>query len=338
MLAVMGAVTSLFARKMVAAAGEAVDRTAPLRSVGIDPDCRANPASMVSADAYYGLLERIAEQIDATELPLRTGRSMASDDYGAFGLAWKAAPTLRDSFARAERYARLLSSVVEYEVCAYGGGAYFMLHRSGPRRLGMRLSNEATLASVVSISREVSGDAFAPLEVHLKHRAPKTTAHHERYFGCSVMFDSDRDALLVSTDALNRPNKLGDEGITRFLLRHLEEEMKKLAHDKSIEQLIKDSIARSLSDGPPKMDDVARRLGMSVRSLQRRLAEDSLSFQTLAEATRRELAEGLLVDGRYSIAEIAFLTGFAEQSSFTRAFKRWAGRTPASYRRDSPTG
>ena len=83
------------------------------------------------------------------------------------------------------------------------------------------------------------------------------------------------------------------------------------------------------------MADIARGLGYSARSYHRRLSEHGLSFQTLPEETRRELAEGLLRDDRYSLSEIAFLTGFSEQSSFTRAFKRWVGHTPASYRKGS---
>ena len=321
-------------RKVVRAAGATVDQRALLRSVGIDPDSDTDPKIMVSDIAYYDLLERIAEMIDVTDLPLKTGQSMKCDDYGALGLAFKAAPTLRQSFSRVERYARLWTSVVEYELRQVDEGVSFLLHRSGPRRLGMRLSNEATLASAVSIGREVSPDGFVPLEVHLKHPSPRTLHHHTRYFGCKVYFDSDLDALLISPEDLNRPNKKGDEGITRFLLGHLDQEIQKFSYDKSIEELAKDAIARSLSDGLPKMEDVARRMGMSARSLHRRLAEEGLNFHTLAEATRRELSEGLLKDERYSIANIAFLTGFSEQSAFTRAFKRWAGRTPATYCRD----
>jgi AraC-like DNA-binding protein len=81
------------------------------------------------------------------------------------------------------------------------------------------------------------------------------------------------------------------------------------------------------------MEDIAKRLGLSVRSLHRRLSEDGFSFKLLTDQTRHELAEGLLKDQRYSIAEIAFVTGFSEQSAFTRAFKRWSGATPAQFRK-----
>ncbi|MEO1541259.1 MAG: AraC family transcriptional regulator [Pseudomonadota bacterium] len=330
----MGAVTSLFVRKMVAAAGAEVDGTALLASVGIDADGPVDPKEMIADTAYYGLLERMAESIDVTHLPLRTGASMRCDDYGALGLAFKAAPTLRGSFSRVARYARLWTSVVEYELASEVGGTWFYLHRSGLRRLGLRLSNEATMASATAIAREVSPDGyFAPQEVHLTHPAPRDISRHEAYFGCPVIFGSDRDALLISDRTLDTPNRLGDQGITRFLIGHLDQELREVTRDTSLRGQLRDVIARSLSEGLPKMEEVAQRLGMSVRSLHRRLAEDGLSFHTLTEETRRELAEGLLRDDRYSLAEVAFLTGFAEQSSFTRAFKRWVGETPASFRK-----
>lgn len=329
----MGVVTSLFARKMIAAAGPGVDQGALLASVGLETDAENDPKKMLLDTAYYDLLERIAGMIDVTELPVRTGASMQLDEYGALGLAWKAAPTLFGSYTRVERYARLWTSVVEYELRPDERGTLFILHRVGERRLGLRLSNKATLASAVSLSRQVATVPFAPLEVHFKHPPPKTKAFHERYFGCPVHFSSDLDALLLSPESLAQSNKLGDEGITRFLDRHLEEELREVVDEATVEALAKDVIARSLSEGIPKMADVARSLGLSARSLHRRLADDGLSFRTLTETTRKELAEGLLRDERYSLSEIAFLTGFSEQSAFNRAFKRWIGRSPAAHRK-----
>lgn len=330
----MGMVTSLFVRKMIAATGPGMDQPELLRSVGLDPDATADVKTMIVDTAYYEMLERIAKTVDVTELPLRTGGSMRCDDYGALGLAFKSALTLQGSYARVARYARLWTSVVEYEFEPTGEDTWFHLLRTGPRRLGMRLSNEASLASALAIGREVSPSGLLiPREVHLAHAAPKLTSYHEAYFGCPVFFNSDRDAILFSRGAMQNANKLGDEGITRFLSGHLDRELAEIAEMPSLGERIRDVIARSLSEGLPKMEDVARRLGMSARSLHRRLSEDGLSFQTLTEATRRELAEGLLQDERHSLAEIAFLTGFAEQSSFNRAFKRWAGETPALYRK-----
>ena len=80
------------------------------------------------------------------------------------------------------------------------------------------------------------------------------------------------------------------------------------------------------------MEDVARRLAMSERTLHRRLSERGLTFKSLVDSTRRHVAENLLRDSRYTATEVAFLTGFSEQSAFTRAFRRWAGQTPRSFR------
>lgn len=332
----MGLITSLFARKMVAAAGPDVDARALLALVDLDPDQAADPKVMVKDTAYYTLLERLAEQTDVTALPIVGGASMRCDDYGALGLAWKSAPNLLGSYRRVERYARLWTSVVEYDLQPAQQGRRFVLNRDGERRLGLRVSNEATLASAVSISRQVSPKGFAPVEVHFKHPAPKTLDHHTQYFGCPVHFGSDQDALVLSEEALAQPNTLGDEGITRFLLSHLDTELREVDQEDTIEVVTQKAIARSLSEGVPKMADVARGLGMSARSFHRRLSEHGLSFQTLTEDTRRDLAKDLLRQDRHSLAEIAFLTGFSEQSSFTRAFKRWVGRTPASYRKEVP--
>lgn len=330
----MGLVTSLFVRKVVRAMGDAIDATAMLRSVGLDPTAETDVAQMVVDTAYYDLLERIAAETGgAVDLPIRAGRSMACDDYGAFGLAWKTAPTLRGSFARAERYWRLLTTVAEYEVRADGENAYFILHREGERRLGLRLSNEATLASVTSIIREVSPAPFSPLEAHFKHPAPPDARAHAAYFGCPLVFASEMDALLIPGQALNRANRLGDEGVSRFMVEHLDAELKKRAADDwTLARMVRSAVAQSLSDGMPRSAEVARRLGMSERTLQRRLGEEGLSFQRIAEGARRELAEGLLAQSDYSLAEVAFLTGFSEQSAFTRAFKRWSDQTPAAYR------
>jgi len=330
----MGYVTSLFARKVVAAAGDGVDAAAMLASVGLDPDDPLDYARMVPAQTYYDMLERIADQIDATDLPVRTGASMRLDEYGALGLAFKAARTLGASYARVERYARLWTSVVEYELRPTAGGSLFILHRAGERRLGMRLSNEATLASAVSIARQVCPRPLAPVEVLVRHPAPRSIAAHEEWFGCPVRFGADLDAIRYTDEMLARPNILGDEGISRYLLTHLDAELSEITREPALVTQAKAAIAQALSEGAPKMAEIARGLGLSARSFHRRLAEHGMTYQSLAEETRRDLAKGLLRDQNRSLAEIAFLTGFSEQSAFTRAFKRWVGTTPATYRKE----
>lgn len=329
----MGQVTSLFARKVVAVAGDAIDARAVLASVGVDVDEPWDAKHMLDEDAYYGMIELIAEQMDITHLPLIVGEAMRPDEYGALGLAWKAAPNLLGSFSRVVRYWRLWTSVTRYELQETARGMLYVQHRKGIRRLGMRISIEATLASSVSLSRQVSPRPFAPIEVYFQHSAPRTIEHHKAYFGCPVHFGADTDAILLSSSSLFEPNILGDEGITQFLVSHLDKELAQIDDMPALAAQTKGEIARALSEGLPKMGDIARQMGLSARSFHRRLAEQGLSFQTLTEETRREIAVSMLRESRFALSEIAFLTGYSEQSAFNRAFKRWMGVTPAAYRK-----
>ncbi len=333
----MGQITSLFVRKVLGEVDDDIDKSALMHSVGINPDGPVDSTLMVPALAYYTFLEQLTtlDRNPAT-IPLRAGAAMRCDGYGACGLAWKTAPRLRGSYERAVRYARVLTSVSSYELEPASQGAYMHLHRSGERRLGMRLSNEATIASIVSISREVSDQPFKPIAVYFKHAGPDNMAAHEAYFQCPVHFESERDALLVSHASLNTPNHLGDESVSRFFDTHLEAELSKFEDKISLEQRVRIQISRSLSEGAPGINDVAMQLGTSGRTLQRRLSDLGCSFQTLVDDTRRQLARRLLKETDYTLAEIAFMTGYAEQSAFTRAFKRWAGQTPRSFRLDIP--
>ena len=329
----MGQVTSLFARKVVGVAGNAIDASAVLASVGVDAYGAWDPKHMLDEDNYYSMIELMADQMDITSLPLIVGEAMRPDEYGALGLAWKAAPNLLGSFSRVARYWRLWTNFAQYALEETNDGMLFVEHRDGKRRLGMRISIEADLASGVSLSRQVSPRPFAPIEVYFKHSAPKTIKHHEAYFGCPVHFGADKDAMLLSHHSLFEPNVLGDEGITQFLVSHLDQELAQIDDTPALHTQTKDEIARSLSEGLPKMGEIARRLGLSARSFHRRLAEHGLSFQTLTEETRREIATAMLHEECYSLSEIAFLTGYSEQSAFNRAFKRWMGVTPAAYRK-----
>lgn len=330
----MGRITSLFARKVVGQVEAWVDANALLSTVGLEEGRDVDPSFMIKDEAYYLLFEQAAAaDPDGTTLPLRVGGSMRCDDYGPFGFAWKSAPTLRDSFDRAERFALVLTSVSIYEVEECFEGAFIHLHRDGERSLGMRLSNEATLASIAAISREVSSEPFRPEALYLKHEAPSDKGGHEAYFECPVHFGSDRDALLVSKRTLLTPNRLGDASIAQFFDTHLAAQVSKLGDTVPLETLVLDRVSPALSGGVPALSDVAGDLGMSGRTLQRRLSEEGLSFQSLVDEARRRLALRLLrQESDVTLTEVTFMTGFSDQSAFTRAFRRWTGQTPGAFR------
>ena len=327
-------ITSLFAHKVIAQADDSLDKCSLLQSIGIDPDAPIDPMLMVSGVDYYNFFATVARN-DPTgfDLPLRVGATMRCEDYGAFGLAWKSALNLLGSYERAERYARILTSVATYQVRKTEQGVLMHLHRDGDRgSLGLRLSNEATIASIAAISEEVSNRRFQASAIYFKHPAPVTISAHTRHFGCPVHFDTDMDALLVSHELSQTPNKVGDPAIVRFFDRQLDTEVAKLDDDASLKHRVRMQVSRALSQGVPTISEIASQFGLSARTLQRRLSDRGDSFQSVVDECRRELAERLLRDTSYPLAEVSFLTGFSEQSAFNRAFKRWAGQTPRSFR------
>lgn len=329
----MGQITSLFVYKVVAQAAAGVETSDLVNAMGLDPEGPVDAGRMVSSADYYAFFAALeARDPTGVGLPLRIGSAMQCDEFGAFGLAWKSAPDLRGSYLRSERYGRVLGNAETYFLEPHDDGVYYTLEKSGDDSRGMILSNEASLAAVAAISAEVSTATFSPKAVYFKHQPRGDVSIHAAHFGCPVHFGSERDALLISEETLAAPNKLGDETIADFFDRYLEKELADLNDRTGLEQQVRMVVADRLSEGVPSISDVATRLGMSARTLQRRLSVQGQSFQSLVDLARQELAKQLLRDTNYSLAEVAFLTGYSEQSAFTRAFKRWAGKTPRSYR------
>ncbi|MEL6956664.1 MAG: AraC family transcriptional regulator ligand-binding domain-containing protein [Pseudomonadota bacterium] len=329
----MGQITSLYVYKVVGQASDGVETHDLVKGLGLSPDGPIDPSQMVSSAEYYRFFAKLSERDpDGLRLPLKIGAAMRSDEYGAFGLAWKSAPDLRGSYARSQRYGHVLGSAETYAMEQTQEGVFFRLDKAGDGSLGMLLSNEASLSAVATISQEVSTSPFVPKGIFFKHAPRGDIAVYEAHFGCPVHFEAERDALLVTENMLAVPNRLGDETIAKFFDRHLAAELAAMTDDTGLEQRVRIAVSQTLSEGVPGVTDIASQLGMSGRTLQRRLSDKGASFQGLVDLARRELAEQLLNDTDYSLAEVAFLTGFAEQSGFTRAFKRWAGQTPRSYR------
>ena len=331
----MSDITSLYVYKVVGEASPGVETDDLVEGLGLSPNGPIDPARMVSSDEYYKFFAALCERDpDGLVLPLRIGAAMRSDEYGAFGLAWKSAPNLRGSYTRAARYGHVLGTAETYSLEKVSDGYLFKLEKAGDGSLGMLVSNEASLSSVMTISQEASAGAFQPEAIFFTHAPRGDVGVYASHFGCPVNFEAGHNGLLVSEKSIDAPNKLGDETIAKFFDRHLEQELAARGDDDSLEKRVRLAVAQLLSEGVPSLSQIAGDLGMSARTLQRHLSEQNQSFQNLVDQARRELAQQLLRETPYSLAEIAFLTGFAEQSGFTRAFKRWAGQTPRSYRLD----
>lgn len=322
-------------RRVIDAARCGDSREELLRRVGLSPQASARDAAreVVGSDAYYDLLERVTAHGDDA-LPLRYATLLQPDDLGALGLALKTAPTARDALLRLVRYILVLSDTLEYALQPAHGGAALVMARPGPRR-GAQLANECALAAVVTMLRSVTGDDVRPTAVTFRHPAPASTDAHVAFFRCPVRFAAEHNAILLTDAVLETPASLADEGLSSYLLAELDE-IKRSSADRSLAEQVAAAVTDALPDGVPRRAQIARRLGMSERTLHRRLADDDTTFHEIARGAQLDVARSLLTQTPNTLGEIAFLTGFSDQSAFSRALRVETGQTPLEYRTSGP--
>lgn len=336
----MGWISVVFVHKAIEAlsgnfALSESERRALFQAVDVDPGDAVDPKRMVADTRFFTLLERIArEQDGGRAIPALIGASMRCDDYGAFGLAFKTAPDLGGSFRRVERFGRIVTSTANFRLVIEVQNAVMEVIPGRDQRLGLAMTNELAIAAAISLGREVSAADFTPARVEFMHEAPADNTVQQAHFGCPIIYNARRDALVMQTEYLANPNRLGDRSISAFFDTHLDSELDSFVEPTGIGGQVRDAVLDALSEGVPTLAQTASRIGMSSRTLQRRLAADDQAYQDLVTEARRSLAEQLLSRTDYALAEVAFLTGFSDQSTFTRAFRRWNGVTPAGYRRE----
>jgi AraC-like DNA-binding protein len=330
----MPLVLSTSARWLIASSGRQ-DSSTLLARLGLD--ATGNDQRLVDADAFYGIIETIVSDGD-DELPFRCAESLDIDSYGALGLAFKTAVDLRTALGRIQRYGVLVSDAIRYELRPAGATpATFTISGRPASRLGMQVTNEAALAGVLSFCRQAvaPGQSPTPSVVSFTHRRPTNWERYETFFGCPVQFGAEFDGLHLDEPFLDTPTRLGDEALGRFLTDQLDGELQAAESARSIESRVRHTLSQSLADGVPPMGAVATRLAMSERTLRRRLAEESIRYEDIVVEVQRTVATALLETTDHPLVDVAFFTGYSDQSAFHRAFKRWTGKTPQEVRRSS---
>lgn len=286
----------------------------------------------VPADEFFQLHEMIDEKL-GPGFSIRVGQEMKIEDYGVLGLSWRTCSWAGEIFDRSERYFKLLSNTYVFKVEKNPDISVVYLLRE-PHRRGLELSNEATLSAVVVVLRAITDSNMSPIEVSFKHDPPNDLRSYEEAFHCPVLFNQLHYSITYKTSDLETRTAKADKSINSFLVSRVEEQTSglqvagnKLVYD--IEKLIKDA----LPSGIPGIHHIAEHVGMSNRTLTRRLSEAGVSYRDLIKRTQEQVATNLLKKSTRSIAEIAFETGFSEQSAFNRAFKRWTGQSPLEFRK-----
>ena len=304
-----------------------------LSAAGLSEAELVDPDRLLPLDPVLRLSREAAAVTGDDCLGLHLGEAWDLGGLGVLSYAVLNAPTVGTGLKNLDRYGR--SHLQGGRIALSVGGREALLAYeldAGDRELARQHVESAAVVGL-RIAQRLGGTDWRPLRVVFGHRRPRDVSEHARIFGCPVRFGGDAHVLL-SFDAarLERPVA----GADRHLLPIVEQHLDKLLSSGAKAALVQDvrgALAQMLCDGSPSIRLVAKRLGMSVRTLQRRLDEHGVVFRTLVQEIRRELAERYLAERSANLTEVAFLLGYSELSSFDRAFRRWTGSTPVAARR-----
>lgn len=196
-----------------------------------------------------------------------------------------------------------------------------------------RQDAEMTFAAIAVLGRLITDKDWVPNSVSFQHDQPRHTAEHERIFRCPVRFKAKTNELIFDSSTLSLPIVKADAGLCAVLDRHAEELLARYPHEDTLIERLRTIIKEELNGGDASLERVADQLGMSGRTLQRKLRDHRTSHQELLDEMRKGLAMRYLREPEMAICEVAYLLGFSESSALHRAFKRWTGMTPSEFRR-----
>ncbi len=304
-----------------------IDAAPLLQRAGLsdyDPDDRRQ---RISALSQARLVEYAAQAIEDTAFGLRLAQETDPREAGLLFYAVSAGKDVREALALFARYSRIVNDSVAVAIVPRSGGAKVALHYSGVPRHRFRQNIEFGVAMFVKALREISGRKINPNQLLFSH--PRTTDLREfdRFYNCRVEFGSATDALHFTHDVLNLPLVTSDRYLLETLRPYCEEAAKvRGAAAGSLRASVESEIYRLLPHGRASVEMVARALGISARTLARRLAAEGTSFSHLLDDLRRTLALQYVTEANFTMAQIAWLLGFERSEFFTHAFRRWAGR------------
>jgi AraC-like DNA-binding protein len=311
----------------------------------ITPLIQAGASAGISRAEVNRLLERDAQLMTATlrvEAVQRLLKAIVDrgydavtaaagvrcNDVGVGGFLLQTAPTARQAIEAVPAFYPLVSNFGSYRLTETGTGISlaFEVPRAGSLTSTAWLV-ETALISTAAIWREAFG-SFQLAHVRFRHPAPPRRGSHARLFGCAVHFGADENSLEVPHALLERRTKMANPAMCRYFTEHAQAELASLGRRVPFSDRVRACILEGIAGGSVSAPVVARQLGMSERSLRRRLEESGYTFRVLLEQTRMAAADRLLGDGDRTVSEIASDLGFSEASAFSRFYRRQQGMSP----------
>jgi len=280
----------------------------------------------------FALYRAIGERSGDPAIGLKLGAELRFEHYHPPAIVAVCSRTFRDALQRMGRYKRLTCPEdIRVSVATTKDEAAVEFTFTGAQEAPPEILSDYCLSWILTIAQKGTDGRITPLRLEL-NRPPRHRGLLEARFGCPVRFSAPHNALVFRNRDLDRPFVTYNQELLSALGPHLEAELEAGAAASDLGDEVKRTLKRSLAGSRPTIPSVAADLGMSPRTLQRRLREIKLSFKQLLTDARRELARHYLLKSKVELTEIAFLLGYEDANSFFRAFLDWEGRPPGEWR------
>jgi len=305
-----------------------------MRHAGLPLRLLSDGSEAVRCTAFVAFLEQAALLAEDDLLGFNLGLSYDLRASGLAGYVAIASATVREAMANIVRYGALRDTSAVYAIEDADGAVNFRMDSRSAHMRGSRQATEFKAALVLAACHRWIGPGFRPVEMRFAH--PRAAARRviERQFNCPVRFAAEVTEMILSPDQMDLPVRGADPHLLALVTRHAEAALAVAGATRhgDLRARVERAVLEALPKGAPTLAAVADALGVGERTLARRLAGEGAPFRQIVDELRRDLAKGYLADPELSLSQIAYLLGYAEQSAFTTAFRRWTGQSPGRYR------
>lgn len=299
-----------------------------LKAAGAPEDLFSRKKPVLDEEDYYRFMDAVGSQIKDPNLPVKVASADNIESFSAPIFAAYCSRNGRVCLERLSRHKRLIAPM-KYEICEADGRISLTISASNDNLVMPRFLVETEIVFVIHIIRTATKESIVPEEVHMQN--PVADDAFTKFLGCPVFEDKENVIVFNSAD-LEKPFVSYNENMWEFFEPELQKRLSEMDQDDSFSAKVRSALTELLPGGAGAVDDVANKLGVSKRTLQRKLMEEDTSFQKQLNSTREILAKHYIRNTEMGSDEIAFLLGYQELNSFLRAFNMWTGKTISEYR------
>jgi AraC-like DNA-binding protein len=309
------------------------DVGAVLASAGLDASAATAAEVVLPLPALYAFFDAAERESKDRFLGLHMAVEHPRGVYGILEFTCRSAPTVREAVVRIVRYVGLLNELVSVGFEEQDGLGIIEHRIAGAPLCVGRHVNEFVVATLLVQARALSGATCVPERVWLAHPQPDDVSELLQLLCTTrVRFDAGRNGLALPRAVLDLPLLSSDPPLLDVLDRAAAGALAGRPEGSPLLALLRRRVRETLAEGPPTLASLARALRLSPRTLQRRLSEEGTALKDVVDEVRQDLALEYVRDARRPLGEVAYLLGYAELTSFLRAFKRWTGKTPGEVR------